>query len=349
MSPSFDRLSPGDLVLMTGVSGLIGSTTARALLDAGFRVRGITRDLSRVTELSAKFGADAFEAVEMADITKPEPFAPHLQGVAGVVHVANDTSWDPSPRRIIDTAVDSTLSLMKAAAAVPSVQAFVLTSSRSVASARPTDPEAEVVLTADSWVDGVTEQLFALDAGDSRVPALSYVASKYEGEKAAWAYYRAARPRYAFNAVLPDYVLGVPANPRPGCYSTYSFFMQFYAERAYEWRVGPNFFLFTSPPGCYVSARDTACLHVVALAAREVQGERVYAATAPWDALEAAEAIHKADPAWEVPEAVKGADKKRKFRIPTDRFSELLQKYYGREADRLDDIVREVIEAQKKL
>lgn len=51
-------------------------------------------------------------------------------GVDGVLHIATDVSFSSDVDKVVNSAVEGTLTLMKAANKVPSVKAFVLTSSR---------------------------------------------------------------------------------------------------------------------------------------------------------------------------------------------------------------------------
>jgi nucleoside-diphosphate-sugar epimerase len=351
MAQKFDRLSKGDLVLVTGVSGLIGSVAAEEALRFGFRVRGVSRDKTKLSELSAKFAQDfpgQFEVVEVQDITKPELFVPHLQNVRGVLHVASDVSFRPQPREVIDHTVAATVGLMKAAAQVPSVKAFVLTSSR-IAAFQPPQPGEKLVVAKDTFLEGVTEQALSLPANHPSLPVLSYAASKIEGEKAAWAYYKSAKPSYAFSAVLPDLVLGTPANPRRGAgvsYSTYSMFMDFYGG---SFQPGQLVHSIVNPPSAYVAVRDVALAHVIALAASEVNEERIFAITGTFCARDFAESIRKVEPEWDLPgetakAALRDSNGPSDLTVPNESFFELIEKYAGRSALNLDQVVAEMVQ-----
>lgn len=148
---SFTRLPKGSTVLVTGATGLIGSAAAEQLLEHGYEVVGITRDVSKTTELVAKFdakyGKGHFRPVAVKDFTSVQEFQTALKGqlvvswrqwtrwltrvlgVAGVLHIATDSSFSTDPKVVIEGTVDATLTVLKAAAATPSVKAVVLTSS----------------------------------------------------------------------------------------------------------------------------------------------------------------------------------------------------------------------------
>lgn len=81
MSPAIPK---GSLVLVTGVNGYIASHVADQLMEAGYRVRGTTRSLSKVEGLSAfwekKFGKDRFEFVTVIDMSHDGAFAEAIKG-----------------------------------------------------------------------------------------------------------------------------------------------------------------------------------------------------------------------------------------------------------------------------
>ncbi|KAK8855850.1 NAD(P)-binding protein [Apiospora arundinis] len=343
-SPSFDRLSQGDIILITGVSGLLGSATAKEALQWGFDVRGITRDPSRLMELKAKFdkefGVGRFEACCVEDMTNPESYAPHLQGVSGVLHIASDASFRPAPKETIDGTIAATVGLMREAAKVPSVKAFTLTSSRVAAFDPPAEGE-RLQVTTDMFVDDAADRALATPATDPGLPSLSYQASKVEGEKAAWAFFRNEKPGYAFNTILPDWVNGTPVNPRPAVYTTYTWLVEFY-KGLYE--PGSIFHAFTTPPSTCVSLRDVAPLHVISLAASEVGGERLFAMENPWSAGDVVQAILKVEPDWQSPKRTAEFVPCGDITIPNQRVRDLIQKYCGRALIELDESVAEVVQ-----
>ena len=66
-------LEPGKLILVTGVNGLIGSHVADQLLERGYRVRGVVRDVTKVDWLTEFFCERhknaSFELVSVPDMT----------------------------------------------------------------------------------------------------------------------------------------------------------------------------------------------------------------------------------------------------------------------------------------
>jgi hypothetical protein len=104
-------------VLVTGATGLVGRRLLPALLDAGFRVRAVTRGPGRAAaRLDPRAEVSAWDGTALA--------AGALDGVAGVVHLAGEPIAGGLPsaarrRRIRASRVDSTRGLVRAIAALP--------------------------------------------------------------------------------------------------------------------------------------------------------------------------------------------------------------------------------------
>lgn len=74
----------GSLVLVTGANGYIGSHVADQLLEAGYRVRGTTRNLEKVKGLRAlwesKYGPDKIEFAVVSDMSTEGAFNEAVKG-----------------------------------------------------------------------------------------------------------------------------------------------------------------------------------------------------------------------------------------------------------------------------
>jgi dihydroflavonol-4-reductase len=100
----------GDIVLITGASGFVGSAVARDLLREGFKVRA----LARKSSLRKNFEGLDVEIVE-GDMRDPSATRAAAKDARYVFHVAADYRlWAPDPDEIIRANVDGTRSVMQA-------------------------------------------------------------------------------------------------------------------------------------------------------------------------------------------------------------------------------------------
>ena len=162
-------------VLVTGATGYVAAEIVRQLLDAGYKVRGTTRDVARAREeghLTGLAGADQRLELVEADLMEPGAFDGAVMGCEYVMHVASPyvIDVDDPQRDLVDPAVDGTRSVLAAAAAAGTVRRVVLTSSFVAMSGAPKNG----VWTEEDWND-----LSTLD--DS-----PYSYSKTLAERAAW-------------------------------------------------------------------------------------------------------------------------------------------------------------------
>jgi dihydroflavonol-4-reductase len=117
-------LRPGDLTLVTGGSGFLGSAVVRALIERGVRVRALVRASSPRDNFR---GLDC--EVVVGDLTDRETLKVALKGVRYLFHVAADYRlWARDPSEIIRANVEGTLNLKREALAA-GVERIVYTSS----------------------------------------------------------------------------------------------------------------------------------------------------------------------------------------------------------------------------
>jgi dihydroflavonol-4-reductase len=103
----------GDLTLLTGATGFVGSGVARALLRRGDRVRALVRRGGDRRNLAGL----TLELTE-GDLTDPASLAAAVAGCRYVVHVAADYRiWVPNPEAMLRANVAGTEALMRAAMA----------------------------------------------------------------------------------------------------------------------------------------------------------------------------------------------------------------------------------------
>ena len=117
-------LRPDDLVLVTGGSGFLGSSVARALIARGSRVRALVRSSSPPDNLTG-LGCE----IVTGDLTDQESLKAAMHGVRYLFHVAADYRfWARDPSVIMRVNVDGTRSLMREALSA-GVERIVYTSS----------------------------------------------------------------------------------------------------------------------------------------------------------------------------------------------------------------------------
>jgi len=248
----------GELVLVTGGSGFIGTHCILQLLDAGYRVRTTVRSLTRVADVRTMLragGAEPGEALSFAaaDLTSDAGWPEAVAGCDFVLHVASP--FPPSvPKHeddLIIPAREGALRVLRAARDT-GVTRVVLTSSFAAIGYghQPTDrPFSE-----ESWTD--------LNGGDLS----AYVKSKTQAERAAWDFIAHEGGALELAVVNPVGVLGPVLGPD---YSTSIQLVQSLMDGAM--------------PGCprlvfgMVDVRDVADLHLRAMTNPAARGERFLA------------------------------------------------------------------------
>ncbi|QUD87907.1 hopanoid-associated sugar epimerase [Phenylobacterium montanum] len=134
-------MQQGDLILVTGATGFIGSAVARKLNARGLAVRVLARSTSPRRNLE---GLDC--EVVQGDMTDEASMTAALDGVRWLFHVAADYRlWAPDPNDIIQANLKGTGSVMRAALK-QGVERIVYTSS--VATLRAPDEPIAVDETA---------------------------------------------------------------------------------------------------------------------------------------------------------------------------------------------------------
>jgi dihydroflavonol-4-reductase len=165
----------GERVLVTGVSGFVGSAVARALIAEGCAVRALVRPTSPRTNLE---GLD-LEVAE-GDMRDSASVARALDGVDHLFHVAADYRlWARDPEEIVRANLEGTRAVMEAALSA-GVERIVYTSSvatlalneegRPVDETAPQDPARAIGAYKRSKT--VAERLVEKMVGESNLPAI---------------------------------------------------------------------------------------------------------------------------------------------------------------------------------
>jgi hypothetical protein len=78
-------MASDQVVLVTGISGFLGSHVADQFLEAGYRVRGTAREVSKVDAIKktfdSKYGVGKVEVVAVPDITVESAFDEAVKGI----------------------------------------------------------------------------------------------------------------------------------------------------------------------------------------------------------------------------------------------------------------------------
>ncbi|ORX37440.1 hypothetical protein BD324DRAFT_651034 [Kockovaella imperatae] len=279
MSLPSDRLQKDDKVLIIGVTGLVGASTADALAQRGLKVVGATRQVGPRTQplkdkLDGLYGKDTIEFVQIKDYTDVNEYRAILHGVAGIVYQAYDLSTLDTTKAV-ETAYKTTWAILEAAYETPSVKSIVFTSS--TAAIYNATYGQDMDLSLDDYNDTGYEKAFRLPDDAPEKFGFVYSATKVKMEKTLWDFVKQHKPSFAVNTVLPHMVLGKPFNPAEGVYST-STWTKWIFEGKLDNNPGVGFWL---PSEWHIDVRDVAIIHVAALLDPEVNGQRMWAAVAP--------------------------------------------------------------------
>jgi dihydroflavonol-4-reductase len=198
-------------VLVTGATGYIGKHIVLQLLEAGHRVVGSTRSLSRETELRDALAPVLSEAAKLdnlqvvaLDLSRDEGWAEAMQGVSVVMHTASPFPLEQpkDENDVIKPAVDGALRAVKAAAAA-GISRVIMTSS-SVAIMDAELPAERTVFDERDWTDV------------SRPTVNAYAKSKTLAEQAVWDWHRDHAPNMQITMINPGFVLGAPIDENFG-------------------------------------------------------------------------------------------------------------------------------------
>jgi len=281
MSPltlSDPRLPLGSTILVTGVTGYIGSWVANEALSIGYKVRGVTRSLERSQWLqeyfNTKYGANQFQRIVLSDLLDYPKVEEAVKGVAGIINIAVDNALTPEPEPYISNVVAANLNVLKAAAGESSIKSVVLTSSSLAAAAWTVDKKLDIP--ADSYNESFISLARDPSFTDPGKVFVVYGAAKAEAERAAWDWFKDSKPAFTLNQVLPAANFGPALSfEKQGYPSTGEWpKMLFDGDLSLISGVGPQYF---------VNVRDVARVHVAALIDPSVNAERLFAYAEPYN------------------------------------------------------------------
>ena len=275
-------------VLLTGISGFLGSHVALQLLQAGYKVRGSLRDLNRAGEVRqtmSAHGADIKNLEFVAlDLLSDAGWDEAMKGVKYLQHTASPfvTSMPDDEMELIRPAVDGTTRAINAALAAR-VEHIVLTSS--VAAIFYGHPKTRTKpFTQEDWTD-------------VEIETNAYSRSKTLAERKAWELVDNANRHDDLSVINPSFILGPLLNRDPG--TSGALVIRFLTGSL---PAAPKISLHC------IDVRDVAALHVLAMTAPEAKGKRLLTAGNSLSMLQMAQILKARFPAY--------ADKLPKFELP---------------------------------
>jgi len=189
------------LVLVTGVSGFLGSHVVNQLLKDGYRVRGTARS-AKVAAVQEAFasqpGGDRVEIVGIDDIIADD-FTKALEGVSGVLHLASPLAGRLPPAEMLDAAVNGTLNIIRQATKLGVKNFSVISSVGAVWDRNNIKP----LHTSDDWNPITREQVLS----GTLSPLASYSGTKTFAERAVWEF-AAEHPDINITVLNPPFFIG---------------------------------------------------------------------------------------------------------------------------------------------
>lgn len=189
-------------VLLTGITGFLGSHTAIQLLNKGYEVVGTMRDLARADSIRAVLGKHTTHLdrlhLAQAELTDAQVWPGLMQGVQYVQHIAS-----PFPKvlpknddELVVPAREGVLSILRAASQ-HGVKRVVLTSSSGAVLYGKPKAQRSGVFDETVWTDATNLE-----------DTTPYFRSKTIAERAAWNFMASDRSGMELTTVLPGAILG---------------------------------------------------------------------------------------------------------------------------------------------
>ena len=195
-------MANGKKVLLTGITGFLGSHTAIQLLQKGYHVVGTLRDNKRADSIRKVIerhtSAVANLSLAQADIADQDAWQPLMVGIDYVQHIAS-----PFPKvmprdeaELIVPARQGNLNILSAASAAGVKRVVITSSSAAISYGQPPAGRSKTFDESD-WSNP--------DLGTDITP---YFKSKTISEKAAWEFMKDDKSGMEMSVVCPGLILG---------------------------------------------------------------------------------------------------------------------------------------------
>ena len=205
----------GELVLLTGATGLVGFAVLRAALEKGYKIRAAVRSEEKAETVRSNptlknISDDQLSFVIVPDIIPEGAFDEAVKGVKFILHVASPlpaphiSGEDDLHSIIVEPAIQGTLGIFKSARKAGTVQRIVVTSS--AAALIPMAAMSGQVGEGD--VFGPDHRVDALPPPYMNIPQVAYNASKILALKHAEDYIANENPGFDAIHIHPSVVIG---------------------------------------------------------------------------------------------------------------------------------------------
>lgn len=189
-------------VLVTGISGFLGSHTAIRLLNQGYRVVGTLRDMKRADAIKKVIEPHApVEHLHFAeaDLTDARAWKPLMQGVTYVQHVASPfpQTLPRHENELILPAKNGTLNILRAAAENGVKRVIVTSSIAAIVNGRSKQEKQQKLFDENDWTQ--------LNNPKALTP---YYKSKTIAEQAAWDFIAQNNTGLELTTICPSAILG---------------------------------------------------------------------------------------------------------------------------------------------
>ncbi|KAF7340241.1 NAD-P-binding protein [Mycena venus] len=245
------------VVLVTGITGFIGTHTALAFLEAGYTVRGTARSAAKAEDWIARFSQHKaqYEYAVVEDIAASGAFDEAVKGCTIIAHIASPAHWNQNDNEtdLLIPAINGTKNLLYATKNEPRIARVVFTSSLA-AIIEPTREPGKIVVETE-WNPTTYEEAKA-----ATNPTIVYRASKALAERAFWDYIKDENPTWAGSTICPCATYGPPIQPLRSISALNT-------SVSFLWDLASGKFKDGVPggPPVYVDVRDVALAHVRAV------------------------------------------------------------------------------------
>ncbi|KAF8640264.1 hypothetical protein AX16_010159 [Volvariella volvacea WC 439] len=195
-------MSSPKLVLVTGANGFLASHIVKALLDAGYAVRGTVRG-ARLGALRSSLGTKypLLDIVQVDDVATGD-LNDALKGVYGVIHTASPLAGRQSAEVTLNTSVEGTLNVLRQVNQA-GIKKVVLTSTWGASLDPGTEARTGEIYTESNWGNANREEALY---GDHDVVWI-YLAAKILAERAAWKFAKET-PGFDLATIIPPVIYG---------------------------------------------------------------------------------------------------------------------------------------------